>query len=186
MIFSMCLFVFSFRWRVHRTCVQPWKHRFIAHLKASSSFRSNGEIADFLIWQIVGDSMQETTVGFCWLILINICRTETDSLVVRFITDLSLYTVDVTLKSPKLLVLFMPKTSPLSVQQNLLMSFICCFVYIVTTGLDIPCRCLTLRHYDRDMVNPGIKEGGMLRLRCSVLTAFSQTNWIIIMSWIQT
>ena len=141
-------------------------------------------ISDF--WQIVGDSMQETTVGFCWLILMNICRTETDSLVVRFITDLSLYTVDVTLKSPKFLVLFMPKTSPLSVQQNLLMSFICCFVYIVTTGLDIPCRCLTLRHYDRDMVNPGIKEGGMLRLRCSVLTAFSQTNWIIIMSWIQT
>jgi len=26
------------------------------------------------------------------------------------------------------------------------------------------------------MVHPGIKEGGMLRLRCSVLIAFSKTN----------
>ena len=31
----------------------------------------------------------------------------------------------------------MPKTSPLSVQQNLLVSFICCFVYSVTTGVGI-------------------------------------------------
>ena len=68
MIFSMCRFVFSFQ---HESI-------FYCAFKGKFLIRSYGEIADFLIWQIVGDIMQETTVSFCWRILVNKCRAETD------------------------------------------------------------------------------------------------------------
>ena len=59
-------------------------------------------------------------------------------------TDLSLKTVGVTWNCPKLYVLSIPRTPPSSLQQNLLISFICCSVNSVMTGCFNPCRCLTL------------------------------------------
>ncbi|KAL4218113.1 hypothetical protein ACF0H5_022849 [Mactra antiquata] len=31
------------------------------------------------------------------------------------------------------------------------------------------------KHFDQDLLHPGVKQGGMLKLRCAVCTAFCKT-----------
>ena len=41
--------------------------------------------------------------------------------------------------------------------------------------VDTAKRLIYPRHYDRDLVHPGAKEGGLLKLRRAILSAFAKT-----------
>lgn len=96
--------------------------------------------------------MEKGTVGSCRrigmytrkLVLVNVGPIVIGCCpVFRLITDRSLLHVGVTWKSPRLYVLPTPNTV-LPIQQNCLMSLICCWLNSITTGCWSPFRCLTL------------------------------------------
>ena len=47
--------------------------------------------------------------------------------------------------------------------------------FLKSDYVDTGKRLIFPRHYDRDLVHPGKKEGGMLKLRHAILTAFAKT-----------
>ena len=41
--------------------------------------------------------------------------------------------------------------------------------------IDMARRLVFPWHYDRDLIHPGKREGGLLKMRCAILSAFSKT-----------
>ena len=47
--------------------------------------------------------------------------------------------------------------------------------FLKTDYVDTGKRLIYLHHYDKDLIHPGENEGGMLKLRHAILTAFAET-----------
>ena len=47
--------------------------------------------------------------------------------------------------------------------------------YLRSDYVDTAKRLMYPHHYDRDLIHPGLREGGLLKLRNAVLSAFAKT-----------